>query len=157
MTIKMLTIATAIVAVAACGGSNNVTPPTPVPAQAGVTLTVAPNPTTAVVCTPVCVSTHGNSYQFRATATMTVQETSGIAGNIDSIVSGSITYASADVVQRSGTSNVSAAGSLLFPLNFVYGAATNPNASRATLLPITVSFTDDRGNHLTAVVQWAVN
>jgi hypothetical protein len=157
MTIKVLPLAATIVAVGACGGSNSVTPPTPVPTQAAITLTVAPNPATGAVCSPACVATNGISYQFHATSALTIQETSGIAGNIDSIVSGSISYTSADVVQRSGTSRVSAAGSLIFPLNFDYGATTNPNASRSTVFPITVAFTDDRGNHLSAIVQWAVN
>jgi hypothetical protein len=103
------------------------------------------------------VSTNGNSYQFHVVGTLTIQETAGVAGNVDSIVSGSINLTSADIAQRSGTSRVLAGGSLAFPLNFVFGGVDNPSASRSTVFPITVTFTDDAGNHLTSVMQWVTN
>jgi len=152
LVLGMLIVATTI----ACGGSSAAAP-TPPPAQASITLTVSPNPATSTVCSPACVATNGNAYQFRAAGTLTIQETGGISVNIDSIVSGSLTYTAADVTQRSGTSRVAAKGSLLFPLAFLYGLDGNPNASRSVVFPIVVSFTDDRGIHGTAAVQWAAN
>jgi hypothetical protein len=105
------------------------------------------------------VGTSGSAFQFRVDGTLTIQETGGVALNIDSIVisNGSITFTSADVTQRSGTSRVAAKGSLLFPLSIVYGADGNPNAIRSGVFPFVVSFTDDRGNHGSAAVQWAAN
>ena len=143
------------VAASACGGKDNSAAPTPT--QAAITVTVSPNPVTSTVCSPACVATNGNSYQFRAAATLVIQETAGVGGNVDSIVSGSLTYTSADVTQRSGTSRLAAKGTVPFPLAFLYGADGNPNASRSMVFPIVVSVTDDRGNHVTGQVQWTAN
>jgi hypothetical protein len=52
---------------------------------------------------------------------------------------------------------VTAHGTLIFPLSFVYDPDGNPNTTRTIVMPFTVQFTDDRGNHLTVVVQWATN
>ncbi len=142
---------------AACGGSQSTSPSPPPPRQASVAVTAAPNPAAAVNCSPLCVSSSGVSYQFRVTGALTIQETAGVAGNVDSIASGTLVYTAADVVQRSGTNHVAARGSLTFPLNFVYGSAANANATRAMVFPLVVSFTDDNGNHLTAVTQWTVD
>src|SRR5262249_31903462 len=153
----ILTMIGALLVASGCGG-DKATPTMPsVPTQASITVTVSPNPSTASTCSPPCVASKGSSYQFRVTGTLTIQETAGVSGNVDSIVSGSLTYTPVDVTQRSGTNHVAARGSLVFPLAFVYGAADNPNASPSTVFPFTVAFTDDRGNHLTAVTQWAAN
>ena len=154
---RVFTIATALLVASGCGGDKN-TPTTPsAPKQASITVTVSPNPVTVSTCSPMCMGTNGNSYQFQVRGALTIQETAGVAGTIDSIVSGSLNYVAADVAQRSGTSHVAASGSLVFPLNFVFGAADNPNANRSVVFPVTVSFTDDRGNHLTGVTQWVAN
>jgi len=129
----------------------------PTPPQGSVVLTVTPNPVTSTLCSPSCVATNGTLYQFRATGTLTIQETRGVAVNIDSIVSGSLVYSQADVTQRSGTSRVAAGGSVLFLLTFVYGTEGDANATRSRLFPIVVSFTDERGYHGTTAVQWAAN
>jgi len=146
------------VAAAACGGgSSSAAPAAPTPAQAAITVTVSPNPITATVCSPLCVGTNGANFQFRISGTLVIQETAGIGGNVDSIAAGGLTYTSADLVQRSGTSRVPAKGSLPFPLAFVYGAEGNVNAVRAMVIPLTVSMTDDRGNHVISTVQWTAN
>jgi|SRR5262245_9739183 len=156
---SVLTMMAALLVASGCGGDKTPTTPTPPPApkQASITATVSPNPVTVSTCSPACVSTSGNSYQFRVTGALTIQETAGVAGNVDSIVSGSINLASADIAQLSGTSRVAASGSLVFPLNFVFGAADNPNANRSVVFPVMVNFTDDRGNHVTGVTQWVAN
>jgi hypothetical protein len=148
----------AVVLVATACGSSDSTPAAPSPTQASITATASPNPVTATVCSPPCAALNGNSYQFRADGTLTIQETAGIGGNIDSITvtNFNLVFTSTDIVQRSGTSRVVGKGMLLFPLNFVYGLA-GTTASRSTVFPITVAFTDDRGNHLTVVMQWAAN
>ena len=151
--LKRLCVLALPLATAACSGNSAPTAPT----QASITLTVLPNPVTATVCSPPCVAANGNSYQFRATGTLTVQETAGLASNIDSITSGILSYTSAEITQRSGTSRVAAKGTLIFPLGNLYGLATMPNASRSVVFPITVELTDDRGNHLSSVTQWAAN
>jgi hypothetical protein len=154
---RLLTIVTVLLAVPACGGGSN-TPTTPsAPKQASIAVAVSPNPVTTSTCSPTCTGTSGNSYQFQVRGTLTIQETAGVAGNVDSIVSGSINFVSADVAQRSGTSRVAASGSLVFPLDFVFGAVDNANANRSVVFPVTVNFTDDRGNHLTGVTQWVAN
>ena len=142
--------------------SKNTTPaaPTPVtqPTQASITLTVSPNPVTALDCSPPCVATSGIGYRFHITGTLTVQETAGVSGNIDSItVTGFATFGADDVIMRSGTNHVAAKGSLSFPLNLIYGRTDDPNATRSRVVPITVAFGDDRGNRLTPVVQWTAN
>jgi len=150
----------ALVCVAtACGSS---TPSTPTPTQANLTLTLSPNPVTATVCSPACVgSNNGNSYKFRVTGNLTIQESAGIGGNVDTISTNWCTpacvYSSADVTQRSGTSRILPHGMLVFPLSFVYGLTTNSNASRSEVIPLNVQITDDRGNKLTPIVQWTTN
>jgi len=152
----VLAMVTTFLVASGCGGGSNA-PTTPsAPKQANITVSASPNPVTASTCSPLCVATSGNSYQFRVTGTLIILDTAGVGGNVDSIVSGSVTYTSADVTQRSGTSHVAASG-LVFPLAFVFGAADNANANRSVVFPITVTFTDDLGNHLTAVTQWATN
>jgi hypothetical protein len=142
-----------VVGTVACGGSTAA----PTPVQAAITVTVSPNPATSTVCSPACVATNGSSYQFRAAGTLVIQETAGVGGNVDSIVSGTLTYTSADVMQRSGSSRLEPKGALPFALAFVYGAEGNANASRSIVFPFVVTVTDDRGNHVTGLVQWTAN
>jgi hypothetical protein len=66
-------------------------------------------------------------------------------------------YTSADVMQRSGSSRLEPKGALPFALAFVYGAEGNANASRSIVFPFVVTVTDDRGNHVTGLVQWTAN
>ena len=149
-----------LISASACGGNS--TPTAPPPTQANITFTASPNPVTATVCSPACAgSTSGNSYQFQVVGTLTIQETAGIGGNVDSITETNfnpqLVYTSADFLQRSGTSHVAAKGMLIFPVNIVYGLVNNPNASRSMVMPWVAQFTDERGNKLSAAVQWVAN
>jgi hypothetical protein len=150
-----------LMSAAACGPAGNA--PSSNPTQAAVTVTVSPNPVTATACAPPCLAANtSNLYQFNVAGTLTIQETAGIGGNVDSITttlcSPSCVLASADIVQRSGTSRLAARGTLAVPLSFVYGLTTTPNPSRSVVIPLTVQVTDDRGNKVTsAVVQWTAN
>ena len=66
---------------------------------------------------------------------MTIQETAGLGGNINSITvtnfNPPIVYTSDVIAQRSGTNRVAAKGSLLVPVTVIYGLVDNPAASRA--------------------------
>jgi hypothetical protein len=99
----------------------------PTPTQASITVTLSPNPATAEVCSPTpCLSTSGERFQFRLTGTITIQETAGVSGNVNSIsltiFNPAAVYGSDVIVQRSGTNHVTAKGMLIFPINIVFGA-----------------------------------
>lgn len=153
----VLVVATVASLAASCGGSSTA----PAPTQANITVTLSPSPVTSTDCSPTCQGSDGRLFRWRLQGTLTIQETAGIAGNVDSITvtafNPQVVYTSADIVQRSGTNRVAAYGNLVFPLNSFYGLVDNPNASRQVVLPYVVQFIDDRGNHLTAVAQWTVN
>ncbi len=142
----------------ACGGSNSTTAPTPT--QANITVTLSPNPVTASDCSPTCVAPNGNLFRWRVQGTLTIQETAGIGGNVNSITRTNPTpgtvFGADVIVQLSGTNHVAARGMLIFPLNILHGPVIVPNAPRQIVFPFAVDFTDDRGNHLTGVAQWSV-
>lgn len=129
--------------------------------RAAITVTLSPNPVTSTVCSPNPCQGSRNLLQWRVTGTLTIQETAGIGGNVDSVTVTAFTpptvYSAADIVQRSGTNRVPARGTLIIPLTFIYGIVDNPNARRQIVLPYVVVFTDDRGNHLTGVGHWSAN
>ena len=147
----------AIASLAACGGSSSTAP---TPTQASITVTLSPNPVTATACSPTCQGANG-SFRFRADGTLTIQETAGIGGNVNSITAmhpnATIVFSVADIVQRSGTNHVAARGTLIVPLSTFTAPLDNPNATRQAVVPYVVQFTDDRGNQLTGTVQWTVN
>jgi hypothetical protein len=129
---------------------------------AAIAVTLSPNPVISTVCSPnPCQTSNGRLFQWRLTGALTIQETAGIGGNVDSVTVTAFTpptvYSAADIVKRSGTNHVPAYGTLIFPLTLFYGLVDNPNASRQIVLPYVVVFTDDRGNHLTGVGQWTTN
>jgi hypothetical protein len=142
----------------ACGGSNSTAP---TPTQANITVTLSPNPVTSTDCSPTCQASNGRLFRWRVQGTLTIQETSGIGGNVNSITVTSFTpqllFGSDVIVQRSGTNHVTARGVLIFPLDVFHGPVDTPNAPRQTVMPFVVDFTDDRGNHLTSAGQWSVN
>jgi PKD repeat protein len=142
----------------ACGSGNSSTAPTPT--QANITVTISPNPVTATACSPTCQGANA-LFLFRADGTLTIQETAGIGGTVNSITAihgtSSIVSSAADIIQRSGTNRVPARGTLIFPL-FVFNVLVDfPNSPRQVVVPYVVQFTDDRGNQLTATVQWSLN
>jgi hypothetical protein len=92
---------------------------------------------------------------------LTIQETAGIAGNVNSVTVTSfapqLVLGSDIIVQYSGTDRVAARGMLIFPLNLLDGPVNEPNAARQRVLAFVIRFTDDGGNQLTATAQWTVN
>ena len=92
---------------------------------------------------------------------MTIQETSGVGGSITSITETSFNpnfvINSADITQRSGTNHVPARGTLVVPLNILYGIVDNPSASRQHTFTFSIQFTDDKGNQITGNAQWVAN
>jgi hypothetical protein len=149
-----------VIAIAAflpsCGSST-----APSPTQASITATLSPNPVMATDCLPTCQGLDGRSFRWRTQGTLTIQETAGIGGNVDSItvtvVRDTINYGSDVIVQRSGTNHVAARGMLTLPLNIFHGPLDISNATRQVVMPFVVQFTDDRGNKLTSITQWSVN
>jgi hypothetical protein len=130
--------------------------------RAAITVTLSPNPVISTVCSPnPCQTFNGRLFQWRLTGALTIQESAGIGGNVDSVTVTAFTpptiYSAAEIVKRSGTNHVPAHGTLIFPLTFFYGLVDNPSAKRQIVLPYVVVFTDDRGNHLTGVGQWTTN
>jgi hypothetical protein len=132
------------------------------PRGAAITVTLSPNPVTLTVCSPnPCQLPNGRLFRWRLQGTLTIQETAGIGGTVDSITVTAFNPQSvvtaANIVQRSGTNHVPALGTLIIPLTFNYGLVDNADARRQIVLPYLVRFTDDRGNHLTGVAQWRAN
>jgi hypothetical protein len=129
------------------------------PTQASITVALSPNPVISTDCAPApCQAADGRLFRWRLQGTLTIQETAGIGGLVDSITvtafNPQFVYTSADIVQRSGTNRVAAHGVLVFPLTSVYGLVDNPNAARQVVLPFVVRFIDDRGNTVTGIAQW---
>jgi hypothetical protein len=153
----VLIVATVASFAASCGGNSAA----PTPAQANIAVTLSPNPVTAIDCSPSCQASDGRLFRWRVPGTLTIQETAGVGGNVDSITVTNITpqlvFSSDVIAQRSGTNHVAARGTLLFPLNLFHGPVDTPNAPRQSVIPLGIQFTDDRGNHLTASAQWSVN
>src|SRR5262249_8215767 len=146
----------------ACGSSNNAT--TPTPTQASITVSVSPDPVTPVDCSPnpPCQAPDGRFYRWRVAGTMTVQETAGVAGVVNSIIDTSfnppIMFSASDITQRSGgTNRVAARGTLAISVNLLYGLVDNPTANRQHTFLWGVQFLDDRGNQVTANAQWVAN
>jgi hypothetical protein len=84
---------------------------------------------------------------------MSVQETAGVAGNVDyinltflrgSFVGNTVNYGADYIVQRLGTNHVGARGSISVPISYVYWTA---DGGSDILLNVTVHFTDDLGHH----------
>jgi hypothetical protein len=67
---------------------------------------------------------------------------------VDSITSGNTNIGANEIIQRSGTNHVAARGTLTFPLAWDYALVGAANPNRTIVIPLTVNFTDDRGNHL---------
>jgi hypothetical protein len=159
MAIRITVLALLLGTVACSGG----TPTTPAPTQASLTATISPNPVTATVCSPSCAATDGSGrlFQWRVQGNVTIQETAGVAGNINSITvtnfNPPIVYTSDVIAQRSGTTHMTAKGTLLVPVAIIYGLVDNPAASRAIVMSFVVSFTDEKGNQESTSTQWTTN
>jgi len=144
----------------ACSSSA---PTTPTPNQASITAAISPNPITATVCSPSCAAIDGSGrlFQWRVQGNVTIQETAGLGGNINSITvanfSPPIVYTSDVIAQRSGTNRVSGKGTLIVPVTVIYGLVDNPVANRAIVMSFVVSFTDEKGNQESTSTQWTTN
>ena len=144
----------------ACSSS---TPTTPAPNQASITAALSPNPITATVCSPPCAAIDGSGrlFQWRVQGNVTIQETAGLGGNINSITvtnfNPPIVYTSDVIAQRSGTNRVAARGSLVVPVTVIYGLVNNPAANRAIVMSFVVSFIDEKGNQESTSAQWTTN
>jgi len=158
MTMRIMVLALLLVTVA-CSS----TPTTPAPTQASITAAISPNPVTAMICSPSCAAIDGSGrlFQWRVQGNVTVQETAGLGGNINSITvtnfNPPIVYTSDVIAQRSGTNRVAARGSLIVPVTVIYGLVDNPAASRAIVMSFTVSFLDEKGNQESTSTQWTTN
>ena len=156
---RITVVALLFVTVACSGG----TPTTPAPTQASITAAISPNPITATVCSPPCAAIDGSGrlFQWRVQGNVTIQETAGLGGNINSITvtnfNPPIVYTSDVIAQRSGTNRVAARGSLIVPVTVIYGLVDNPAASRAIVMSFTVSFLDEKGNQESTSTQWTTN
>jgi len=132
----------------ACGGGNTA----PTPTQANITVTLSPNPVTATACLPNPCQGLNALFQFRADGTLTIQETAGIGGIVNSISRTVpptlVVYSTSDIIRVSGTNRVPAHGTLTLPL-MVFTAPVGTNAPRQFVFTYVVQFTDDRGNQLT--------
>lgn len=141
----------------ACGDE---TPAAPTPTEASLTISVSPNPVTAVLCNPFCVGGSGAAYPFQASLTVQVQESNRIGAHVNFINVAAVTaqgaalpllnYGADEIIRRSGTNHLSPAGTLTFPLSIFYVTGTS-----AAQLVVTISadFTDDRGNRSTGTAQ----
>src|SRR3989442_6774041 len=142
--LKRLCAFVCVVAATACGGSNS-TPTAPTPTRASITLTVSPNPATATVCPLPCgilgIPDDPHSYHFSVTGTLTIQETAGVGGNIDSV---NVQPTDSFNAGYQSVGRIAANGTLQFPLSSAYGV-DSPNGSESILIAVVV--TDDRGNH----------
>jgi|SRR5262245_7382570 len=160
MTMRATVLSVVLFAVA-CG--NSPTTPTSALTQANITATISPNPVTATDCLSPCgaIDGSGRLFKWRVQGNVTIQETAGQGGNVNSITvtnfNPPIVYTSDVIAQRSGTSHVGAKGILSVPVTVIYGIVGNVNASRSIVMDFLVSLTDDRGNQVSAATQWMTN
>ena len=149
----VLIAATIVSCVAACEGGITA------PAQASVALTMSPDFPVAADCSPPCQNLDGGLFRWRVNGTLTIQETSGIGGNVESItvtnLNPPIVFNSGVIVQRAGTNRLTGRGTLVFPIVISYGPV-NAVGPRRTVIDLAVSFADDRGNHITASAKWSL-
>jgi hypothetical protein len=144
---------------AACGETIAPTAPT----QARITVSVTPNPVSAKRCVPLCTAPSGAFFPFEAAMNLTVQESAGISGNVDSILvrpvaaAGTalpaLNYGADVIVQRSTTNHVAPGGIFTFFFAFFYATGVN---NAGLTVNIDVQFTDDRGNKLTGTATVSV-
>jgi hypothetical protein len=135
-----------IVMAAGCG---NTTGPT------SAVVTVAASPPQSAVCT----GCGAGSTDREVTATLTIQETAGVAATVTAIevslrdqtnaVIASGTFDGAAVTQLAGSNRVPARGTLGVRVGVHYGAG---QAGRAGMMSYTVRVSDERGNQLSQVV-----
>ncbi|HEY2942441.1 MAG TPA: hypothetical protein VGN09_08410 [Vicinamibacteria bacterium] len=94
---------------------------------------------------------------------MTIQETAGLAGNVDFVnltflrggfVGNTVNYGADYIVQRLGTNRVSARGTLSVPVGYFYWTG---DGGSQILLNVSVHFTDERNNQITGTTQWTIN
>src|SRR5580700_10269549 len=99
-----------LLAAVACGGSDGSTAPTPT--QANISVTLSPNPVTATDCSPTCQAADGRLFRWSAQGTLTIRETAGIGGNVNSITvtafNPEAVYTSDVIVRMAGTNRVAA-------------------------------------------------
>jgi len=149
--LKRLCAFVCVVAATGCGGSNS-TPTAPTPTGASITLTVSPNTATATVCPLPCgilgIPDDPYSYHVFVTGTLTIQETAGVGGTIDSV---NVQPANSFNTIYTSVGRIAANGTLQFPLSSAYGV-DSPNGSESILIAVVV--TDDRGNHFSSNTQW---
>ena len=137
-----------------CGGGAGTGPSAP--AVAALTLAASPGSWAAVACPPSsCGPVTG---ELEAAGSVTIRETAGVGGTVDTIamqsrdaggaVLGQGTFDAAGVRQLAGTDRVAASGSRAVP---GVGMHFAPDRRPATIV-VTVHFTDDRGNGLDASV-----
>ena len=159
--LKPMAVAALMLVAAACGGSAS--PTSSSPTRARFNVSVAPNPVTAQRCAPQCLSESGGSFAFSAPFTISLQESAGIGAKVNSISltgsTGFVTFdavvvGSSEIIQEVGTNHVAPRGTLAVPLNIVYNTpGGTPNLS----INISVQFTDDQNNQVTATGQVNVN
>jgi hypothetical protein len=130
----------------ACGSTNDTpTPGGPTgPTQANVVVTAS---------SPQITLSPRSGFTYRITIPVTIRETAGLGANIDSMrlqlmASGRSVetqeIGSGDVIAVTGSNRLQAGATRTFTLYF------DVNAGQATSGLLTLSFTDDRGNRLTA-------
>jgi len=125
---------------------------------------VLPNPATAAACNPACIAPNsGLAFPFRFSATLTIQETGGVGGNVDFVnvtgqhggrTFGTINFGSDLIVQRVGTNHVSARGTLSFAFSIDFDNQDGSTHDR--LETANIQLTDDRGNRITSTIQFNV-
>ena len=148
-----------VAALPACGGDGGPAPPTSLPPASSFSVSVTPTPLVAVDCTPaVCSSTPGA--QYAVIAGLTVTESGGVGGTVNSITLtfrtpdnmelGTLTIAAGDIIDIAGTNRVNGRGTLI--VRGIGAAYRLSDGSRQGTLTFTVAITDDRGTFTTQSV-----
>jgi hypothetical protein len=146
----VLTLILAVLSTAC--GTTSATAPTPGVNLAVITLTVDPNPITAVVSASA-------GFSFSIQFTVIIQETSGVGGQMQLVrstlfdpVTGQTvalnTYDDKDLIVFSGASRIEPKGTLKVTQLLNYTIPSN-NLSKAANLTVFIQFKDDHGNVLT--------
>ena len=151
------------IAPSACGSnSSGGTPtqptPAPTPARAQIQVTASPSPAPLAVCPPA--SCGAPSAEFEVATTLTVRETAGVAGRVDSVAialrrnSDNVIVLNTTISSASVQVRFTANGSVSVPLTFHHPQS---DITAQTTAALVVNATGDTGGAITAAFSLPVN
>ncbi len=128
-------------------------PTSPTPTKANISVSILPSPITAMACGPPLCPVPG---EHSASLNITIRETAGVGGNVNSItitamvgnapIGVPISLDPTTITQAAGTNHMSARGSLVVPDTFY-------TVALPLVVNVSVTFVDDNGHQIVTTAQ----